>query len=269
MPCLLGVADFGVIKCDIWRPELLGVLMETYDLVLGGLESVVQVNIERKKMKTCRLKVYPDGAVRISVPKRTSSEWVFSYIESKRQWIFDKLREFELKRKDVVVREVRNGASVRFLGEYLVIFVSENNKQSVRRDGYALYINTPFIEDDEQIRRQFDKWWKKESLMYLEALVDKFYPIIEIFGVSRPRISVRKMKTLWGSCSVSKGKVTFNRELTQAKPEVIEYIVLHELVHFLQPNHSKYFYDFLGTYMPDWKERKKALNKENSGWLTW
>ena len=68
------------------------------------------------------------------------------------------------------------------------------------------------------------------------------------------------MKTLWGSCSVNRNKVTFNQYLTKAKPACIEYVVLHELVHFLYPNHSKKFYDFLSSYMPDWKERKKVLD---------
>ena len=236
--------------------------METYDLVLDDLETTVQVVIERKKMKTCRLKVYPDGAVKISIPKKTSFKWVCGYVESKKLWILEKLQEFEKRKNDAVVREVRNGASIRFLGEYLIVLISECTKQSVQRDGYVLYINTPCAEDDEKIRRQFDKWWKSESLKYLNTLVDKFYPVIELFGIPRPEISVRKMKTLWGSCSISKRKVTFNIELTQAKPEVIEYIVLHELVHFIQPDHSKLFYDFLSTYMPDWKERKKTLNKD-------
>ena len=70
------------------------------------------------------------------------------------------------------------------------------------------------------------------------------------------------MKTLWGSCSVNRNKVTFNQYLTKAKPACIEYVVLHELVHFLYPNHSKKFYDFLSIYMPDWKERKKVLDTE-------
>jgi len=239
-------------------------MVETYDLILDDFQSVVQVVIERKKMKTCRLKVYPDGTVKISVPKRTSSKWVFEYLESKSQWISERIQEFEQKRKDAVVVEIRNGASLRFLGEYLVVLISKSNKQSVLKDGYALYINTPCVTDDEKIRKQFDKWWKSESLKYLNALVDKFYPVVETHGVSRPKISLRKMKTLWGSCSVGKGKITFNHELTQAKPDFIEYIVLHELVHFIHPNHSKKFYAFLSKYMPDWKERKKALNKDVS-----
>ena len=236
--------------------------METYTLILDGPDSVVQVIIERKKMKTCRLKVYPNGAVKISVPKKTSIKWIHDYLNSKSRWVAGKIAEFERRKKQAVATEVRNGASVCFLGEYLVLFISESCKQSVQRDGYALNIATPFAEDDEAVRKQFDKWWKKESLDYLNKLVDKFFPIIEVFGVARPGITVRKMKTLWGSCSVGKGKVTFNQELLKAKPEAIEYIVLHELVHFLHPNHSKQFYEFLGTYMPDWKERKKALRQD-------
>ena len=235
--------------------------VEVYDLILDG-SVVVQVKIERKKMKTFRLKVYPDGAVKMSVPRRASSEWIHNFLESKSRWISEKLQEFDDRKERIVKTEIRNGASVRFLGEYLILFISGGSKQSALKDGYALYITTPDVNNQEVILKQFEKWWKKESLKYLNAQIDRFYPIIEQHKVPRPEISVRKMKTLWGSCSVSKGKITFNQELIKARPELIDYIVLHELVHFIHPNHSRHYYDFLSTCMPDWKERKKALNKD-------
>lgn len=70
------------------------------------------------------------------------------------------------------------------------------------------------------------------------------------------------MKTLWGSCSVARQAVTFNFYLIKARMPYIDYVVLHELVHFLYPNHSKHFYAFLSNHMPDWKERKLVLDQD-------
>lgn len=66
----------------------------------------------------------------------------------------------------------------------------------------------------------------------------------------------------WGSCSVSRNVVTFNQYLMKAKPACIDYVVLHELVHLIYPNHSKRFYDFLSIHMPDWEERKRMLDMD-------
>lgn len=87
-------------------------------------------------------------------------------------------------------------------------------------------------------------------------------PIVEKYGVEMPKVSVRKMKTLWGSCSVAHQAVTFNFYLIKARMPYIDYVVLHELVHFLYPNHSKHFYAFLSNHMPDWKERKFVLDQD-------
>ncbi len=92
--------------------------------------------------------------------------------------------------------------------------------------------------------------------------MDKLFPIIEKYKLSKPKITLRKMKTLWGSCSPDRGIITFNQYLTKAKPACIEYVVLHELVHFLYPNHSKQFYNFLSSHMPDWKDRKQILDQD-------
>ena len=96
----------------------------------------------------------------------------------------------------------------------------------------------------------------------LEQRVDYWYPIIEKYGISKPSVFIRKMATMWGSCSLKRGAVIFNLYLLKARVACIDYVVLHELTHFLYPNHSKQFYDFLSNYMPDWKERKRVLDQD-------
>ena len=108
----------------------------------------------------------------------------------------------------------------------------------------------------------FEAWWRRQAKEILQERVHVWYPIVEKYGVAMPELSIRKMKTLWGSCSIARHVITFNFYLIKARMPYIDYVALHELVHFLYPNHSKQFYAFLSNYMPDWKERKLVLDQE-------
>ena len=105
----------------------------------------------------------------------------------------------------------------------------------------------------------------RESLLadasVFTEILDEFYPLFVPYGVKKPKLRVRTMKSCWGSCLVNKGIITLNRKLLMKPRECIEYVVVHELCHFIHPNHSKQFYGFMELFMPDWKERKARLNK--------
>ena len=73
------------------------------------------------------------------------------------------------------------------------------------------------------------------------------------------------MKSRWGSCNPGKGILTFNTQLMYAPPECIEYVVVHEFAHFLQPNHSALFYNEVAAVLPDWKDRRKKLGDVDAG----
>jgi predicted metal-dependent hydrolase len=236
--------------------------MEIYNILLPELKITINVIIERKQMKTCRLKVFPDKTVKFSVPENTPQTWIEQYLNSKNQWLSKKIQVFEQTKGYAATDEIRTGISIRYLGEDLIFKVSQNNKNVVYKEGKNIYLCVPDINDQARLFAQFDKWWRKESLKVLNFQVEKLYPIVEKYKVDRPRIMLRKMKTLWGSCSPQRGIITFNQYLTKATPACIEYVALHELIHFLYPNHSKQFYDFLSIYMPDWKERKKVLDQD-------
>ena len=104
----------------------------------------------------------------------------------------------------------------------------------------------------------------RESLLadvsLFTEILDEFYPLFVPYGVKKPKLRVRTMKSCWGSCLVNKGIITLNRKLLMKPRECIEYVVVHELCHFIHPNHSKQFYGFMEQFMPDWRERKAYLN---------
>lgn len=100
---------------------------------------------------------------------------------------------------------------------------------------------------------------RKKALSCLLPLVDRLYPIVKAYGVPKPHVTVRAMQTRYGSCSVNRGRITLNAMLIEVPEPAAEYVVLHELAHFLYPNHSRAFYAFIEQYMPDWREREALL----------
>lgn len=236
--------------------------MEVHTLFLPKSETNISIVIERKSMKTCRLRVFPDKTVKFSVPRSTPIEWIANYLDSKNQWISERLQRFEQTKGYAATSEIRSGVSIRYLAEDLIFSISVSKKPHVYINGKTLHVCSQDINNQDKLLTQFDKWWRKESLSYLYMQLDRLYPIIEKYKLPKPKIALRKMKTLWGSCSPNRGVITINQYLTKAKPACIEYVVLHELVHFLYPNHSKQFYNFLSSYMPDWKDRKRILDQD-------
>ena len=220
------------------------------------------VLIERKKMKTCRLKVYPDESVTLSLPGNADNEWAMQFLLEKSAWIEKKLEGFKQTAGYAATGEIRNGYSITMYGNDLVFSVVQGDKDHVFQEGKKINICTMDINDQDHLEKVFQRWWKKQSLELLRQRVDGWYPIVEKYGIAKPKVYIRKMSTLWGSCSAKRGIITFNFYLTKAKVACIDYVVLHELTHFLYPNHSKQFYAFLSNYMPDWKDRKVILDRQ-------
>lgn len=96
-----------------------------------------------------------------------------------------------------------------------------------------------------------------EEILY--QICQEIYPLFEPYGVSYPQIKLRRMKSQWGSCRPRSGIITLNRRLIEVPRKSIEYVVLHEFVHFIHPDHSRDFYAMVESMMPDWRERKRLL----------
>lgn len=102
---------------------------------------------------------------------------------------------------------------------------------------------------------------RREAMAYLMPMVERWYPAVASHGVSMPHVTVRRMSSRYGSCSVGRGRITLASILVDVPRECAEYVVLHELTHFLYPNHGREFYAFIEKYMPDWKQRERLLKQ--------
>ena len=125
-----------------------------------------------------------------------------------------------------------------------------------------MYINIKEKEEfkNSDIRRKhnlLDIWYKKEALKLFDTLLKKYCSIMNLEINS---FTVKKLKSKWGSCDVIKKHITFNLELMKYPQSAVEYIVIHELAHLIEANHSKKFHNIVSLYMPEWKKEKKILD---------
>lgn len=214
---------------------------------------VLRIAVNKKNVKNIRLCVKPDGDVSVSAPFGVTDERILDFVLSKRVWLEKHLPAAEQQSEDDCLI---------FLGIKYVLEVVKD-----RRNGVALNDEkmTVFCNNPSDYKRVIQKWWLLQAQSFLTEAVGKWYPVLGQAPEEKPEIKVRKMKTLWGSCTSAQRTIRFNYYLMCASPTCIEYVVLHELAHLIYPNHGPSFKAFLSNYMPDWKERKRRLQTESAG----
>lgn len=237
--------------------------MEYITLELSQINGTVEVKIVRKNIKNVHLKVFRSLEVVLSVPMQVPQEWIENFLSKRIKWIDEQITKYKLSGGTNTLESIKNGTSVQMLGKDMRIVFQESQKNSIEVDEKRITLYLKDATNEEFAQKLFLRWWKKTAEDVFQNELDSLYEkIFKKYQVAKPDIYVRKMKTLWGSCTPSKSKVTFNNYLFKANIRCIQYVVLHELTHLLYPNHSKQFYDFLTVHMPDWQERKKQLDTE-------
>lgn len=225
-------------------------------------EGKIIIPIERKKIKSVRLRVYPNGEVTLSSPLGVSEEWLRKYIDDKQKWIFEKTNQFELTKGVEAYTHVKSGTSIKLYGQNYYFVIRKTKQNKVSKFENKIFVDVKSIENQKTINALIDSWLKEELLIIGSKKLEKLYPIIEKHGFKKPKLQIRKLKTIWGNCNPKDNRITINFYLHKANPSDIEYVILHELIHFIHRNHNKAFFELLSLYMPDWKTRRDNLNLE-------
>ena len=208
-------------------------------------------------MKNITLRVSKEGEIRISCPWYASEKEIERLIYANEAWILD--QRLKRKKENEINREGVNGSVVYWLGEQKAVRCQIAKRDSVFIEGDIL---TFFVkeETDERIEKAFRKAAAKTVLALAEEARGQWdEKICRANGLPVPEISMRYMTGKWGVCYPRRAKIVLSTRLIHYPPECMEYVLLHEYVHFLVPNHSRKFYDMVRTYMPDYAFRKKLL----------
>lgn len=217
---------------------------------------------EVKSVKNINIRIRPDMTVYVSSNPQIELSEVEKVLAEKKTYIFEALDRYaEMKKYASHEREYVNGESFRFLGRDLRLKVELGEKNIVDTDGLYLFLTIKENKTSEK-KRTVEKWFSKMCDQEIGAVCREVYHYFEKYNVTFPLIRFRSMISRWGSCQPKRKVLTFNRRLIEMPKICIEYVVLHEFVHFLQPDHSKRFYALMTMFMPDWKERAQLLEKE-------
>ena len=219
--------------------------------------------LTRKPVKNVNLRIKPEGEVLVSANNSVSTDFIDAFIEKKQRYIFSVLSRYEEKKKlfQAVPKRYVSGESYDLLGKSLRLKVEANKEENVYTDGVYIFLKVKDKDDFRHKEIMMSKWLKQYQTTVFEELLQEKYLLFEKYGVTYPTLKIRNMTSRWGSCQPKKGIITLNSKLIEAPRNCIEYVILHELVHFIHPNHSREFWDFVAMMIPDWKERKEELEK--------
>lgn len=215
------------------------------------------VSIVKKDVKNFNIKVTPSCDVILTAPLAASDEHIDYILEKREQWISKKLEFFRATKKSFERRYVC-GEEFQYLGKTYRLKIIESDRNYGKLSGGFFKV---FVKDtkDLKLKEKIVKSW------YKQRALEKFYNILldlsRVVKKDVRSVKVRQMKSRWGSCNPKKSYINLNLELIKKPKVCIEYVIFHELTHLIYPNHSKEFYNYLSTYMSDWKARKELLER--------
>ena len=217
--------------------------------IIAGIE----VDVQKKPVKHVRLKVTRDGKVVLNIPNNRPKKVGVDFLLQKIDWVKDKLKNRPKKSPF----SFKTGEMFYLFGNQIVLTVEKGVKNGFLTDGDRFIVYTRDTAE-EKVKKAFESSLKEILLKRAVEYFDKWQNII---GLYRSSLTSRKTVSRWGSCNFVRKILIFNYALINAPIECVEYVVYHEFTHFIEPNHSKKFYLALSNFLPDYKQRKKELQK--------
>jgi len=227
-------------------------------------DQTIEFFISRKNVKNVNLNVKPDQTVEVSASDEVPLQFIYDLVKNKAEWIFKHVQQFE----DVMPfersnREYVSGESFRYLGKQYRLRVRETDEEEIVKY-YRGFIYC-YVKDTNNYHRKaklMDDWYRSRAEKIYQESLNKQYPYLQKYGVEKPNIDLRQMKARWGSALIDTSTILLNTKLIKAPKHCIDYVILHELIHFKYNDHSENFYNMLYSLMPDWEKRKKILDEE-------
>jgi predicted metal-dependent hydrolase len=204
--------------------------------------------------------VYPNGAVEVTAPRGTTQREVEIRLRKRARWILRQRLHFEQFRPRSSARRYVGGETHLYLGRQYRLKLIRSKSEAVKLKGQYLWVASHSCNDPSRVRRLVTAWYRDKANVRLKERFDAIVPRFTLFGYKPSPPILRSMSRRWGSYN-SNSRVLLNPDLIRAPVPCIDYVITHELVHIVHPNHGPKFYELLGALMPDWPSRKARLEQ--------
>lgn len=237
--------------------------MSTQQINIGG----IPVDVEFKDIKNIHLSVYPPtGRVRIAAPARMSIDAIRLYAITKLDWIKKQQTKLQSQQRETP-REYLDRESHYVWGQrYLLKIKEEDTVPTIELKHNQMVLTVRAGAGRKKKEEVVASWYREQLRIAMSPLIAKWETQI---GVQAKRVFVQRMKTKWGSCNPHSRSIRLNSELAKKSPECLEYVIVHELVHLLEPSHNARFISLMDKFMPNWKHVRDELNRAPLGHVEW
>lgn len=217
------------------------------------------VDVVLKDIKNIHLSVNPPtGRVRISAPSRMSLDTIRVFAISKLDWIRQQQRKLREQERETP-REYLDRESHHVWGKrYLLKVIEGARVPTVELKHRQMHLRVRTSTSDEKKQAIVADWYRAQLKQAVPALIAKWEPLLR---VKVARFFVQQMKTKWGSCNPAAKSIRLNTDLAKKPSECLEYIVVHEMIHLLEPTHNKRFMTLMEQFIPNWRFYRTELNR--------
>ena len=223
-------------------------------LQLGDLSC----DVERKDIKNIHLSVHPPtGRVTVAAPEHMKLDTIRVYVISKLGWIKAQQRKMAEQDRETP-REYLELESHYLWGKRCLLSIIEADQApSVSLQHKKLQLS--IRPGTTQAKREaiLEEWYREQLKAEIPKLIEQWEPRL---GVKVDKFYVRRMKTKWGSCTHHRGTIRLNTELAKKPKTCLEYLVVHEMVHLLEPTHNERFVGYMDLHLPNWRHTRNILN---------
>ena len=229
--------------------------------VIYGEQLIRYVVRHRAARKSGRVAIHinPDGRVLVDAPENATDKQIRTAVIRRARWIHGHLAAIRFRRSHVLPREYVSGESLLYLGRRFRLKVVAKKESAVAVRLRGSYIEVFVAErQPEAVREALNLWYRGRARLVLAERLEAMAASLHWIRTT-PAMRLQTMKVQWGSCSPA-GRLTLNPHLIKAPRECIDYVLLHELCHLKEHNHSQKFYRLLERHLPQWRRKKKRLD---------
>lgn len=219
----------------------------------------LEVTVTRKAVKNINIRVNRStGAIRVSCPHQVRDRDLQKFLEQKLSWIRKHQSAKEIRQQAKREFTFVEGEEHLFKGEiFRLRFVENVNANFIVFEDGELRLGSVLKGNTVRLKKLIEDFHRGYLKQQIPALIDKWEPIM---GVHVAEFGVKKMKTRWGTCNIRAHRIWLSLELAKKSPELLEYVVVHEMVHLHERLHNARFKAFMTQYLPHWPELDKQLN---------
>jgi predicted metal-dependent hydrolase len=219
----------------------------------------VSITVTRKAIKNVHLSVHPPhGRVTLTAPTATRLEVARAYAISRLPWIREQRRKLASQQREAPRQFVERESHYLWGRRHLLTVVHRDSKPSVSLDHKRITLTIRPGSDRRQRARVVHEWHKSLLHAVVPSLIQKWQPRLKV------KVSgyfLQRMKTKWGSCNHSRGHIRLNTELVKKPKDLLEYVIVHEMAHLIEPTHSAVFLAILDKHFPHWRDARAELNE--------